>query len=244
MSRLLSRAKEDPNEGARPLPWLTPSVIPEGVTLTWLSAGNTRALRPNKNMSFCPRAIIDGEPQPFVVGLGAKQSYCHNLLLSIANPRVYHIVLQSGSDSSNEFGLYTFPKSVLQQQAAAPGIQWLSPFALPLHPPSGAAAPDAVPARDAIPKNLTLRFGAHRASVYGRSAAAKLAPFAAAAKDPVREAHARAFIQNPIQSKFLDEEFPDYQTPPRRHGHRPNSGHSPGTPSVGSNPNCLGNEVL
>ena len=34
LSRLLSCVKKDPNEGARPLPWLTPSLIPEGVTLT------------------------------------------------------------------------------------------------------------------------------------------------------------------------------------------------------------------
>ena len=72
MRRLLSSAKEDPNKGARPLPWLTPSLILEGSTLTWLSAGNIRTPRPNKNVSFCPGAIIDGEPQPFVVGSGGK----------------------------------------------------------------------------------------------------------------------------------------------------------------------------
>jgi hypothetical protein len=48
LSRLLSSAKEDLNEGARPPPWLTPSLIPEGIALTCLSAGNTRTLRPNK----------------------------------------------------------------------------------------------------------------------------------------------------------------------------------------------------
>jgi hypothetical protein len=48
---------------------------------------------------------------------------------------VYHNVLHSVSDSSKEFGLHTFPKSVLHQLVAAPGIQWLFPFALPLHPP-------------------------------------------------------------------------------------------------------------
>ncbi len=143
------------------------------------------------------------------MGSRAKHSYCHNLLLSIANPRVYHIVLHSGSDSSKEFGLHTFPKSVFQQVAAAPGMLWLSPFALPLHPPSG-PAPDATPARTAIPNNLTLMFGAHRASVYRRFVAAKLAPFTAATKDPVREAHARNSIQKPIQQKIMDEEFPDY----------------------------------
>jgi len=105
--------KEDSNEGLRPLPWLTPPLIPEGVTLTCLSAGNTRTLRTKKNLSFCLGAIIDGEPRPFTVGSGAKQSLSYNLLLSIANPKVYHSVLHSGSDSSKEFGLHTFPKSVL-----------------------------------------------------------------------------------------------------------------------------------
>ncbi len=70
------------------------------------------------------------------MGSGAKQSYlCHNLFLSIANPRVCHNVLHSGSDSTKEFGLHTFPESVLQQLTAAPKIQWLSPFALPFYPP-------------------------------------------------------------------------------------------------------------
>ncbi len=122
---------------------------------------------------------------------------------------MYHTVLHSGSDFSKEYGLRTFPKSVLHQLATAPGIQWLSPFSLPLHPPSGKTQA-ATPTRTAIPKSLTLRFGAHRASVYGSSTAAKLAPFATAAKDPTREAHARDFIQKPVQSKILDEEFPGY----------------------------------
>jgi hypothetical protein len=44
--------------------------------------------------------------------------------------------------------------------------------------------------RVAYPKNLLLGLGAHRASLYGNSATAKNAAFNAAAKDPVREAHA------------------------------------------------------
>ncbi len=110
---------------------------------------------------------------------------------------MYNGVLHSGSNSTKEFGLHTFPKSVLQQLAAAPRIQWLSSFALPLHPPSE-VAPESAPARSAIPKKMTIRFKAHRASVYGSSAVAKLAPFAAADKDPIREAHARDFMQKLI----------------------------------------------
>jgi len=115
MRRLLSSAKEDPNEGARPLNWRTPSLVTEGLTRTWLSAGNTKTLRPNMKLSFCPGAIIDGVPQSFIVGSsGARQTYlCHNILLSIANPRVYHSALHSGTEYSKEYGPHTFPKSVL-----------------------------------------------------------------------------------------------------------------------------------
>jgi len=116
LRRLLTTVKEGVAEGFRPLPWLTPTLVPEGHSLTWTSTGNMRTLPPNKNLSFCPGVIIDGEPQPFVVGTGAKHTHlCQNLLLSIANPRVYRSALHSGSDSHKEFGLYTFPKSVLQQ---------------------------------------------------------------------------------------------------------------------------------
>jgi len=48
--------------------------------------------------------------------------------------------------------------------------------------------------RVAYPKNLSLRFGAHRASVYGSSAAAKNAAFNASTKDLGREAHAMDFV--------------------------------------------------
>ena len=106
--------KEDPAEGTRPVPWLTPTLVPEGHTLTWTFAGNVGTLRPNKNLSFCPGAIVDCEPQSFVVGFRAEHTHlCHNLLLSIANPRVYHSALHSGSTSHKEFGLNTFPKSVM-----------------------------------------------------------------------------------------------------------------------------------
>jgi hypothetical protein len=73
LRRLLSAAKKNNNEGARPLPWLTPSLILEGSTLTWLSSGNTRTPRPNKSLSFCPGAIIIGVLEPFVVGQGPSR---------------------------------------------------------------------------------------------------------------------------------------------------------------------------
>jgi hypothetical protein len=66
--------------------------------------------------------------------------------------------------------------------------------------------------RVAYPKNLSLRFGAHRASVYGSSATAKNAAFNAAAKDPIREAHAMEFMARPVFPQILSEEFADYDT--------------------------------
>jgi hypothetical protein len=120
LRRLLSALKEDSLEGGRPLPWLTPSLLPEGNGLTWTSTGNVKTLRPNRNFSFSPGAIIDGEPQPFVVGAEALHTHlCQNLLLFITNPRVYQSALRSGSDSHKKFGLHTSSKSVLQQLATA-----------------------------------------------------------------------------------------------------------------------------
>jgi hypothetical protein len=123
---------------------------------------------------------------------------------------VYYSALHSGLDSNKEFGLHTFPESVLQQLGTAPGIHWLFSFTLPLRRPSR-DAPEATPSRTAIPKNLTIRLGAHRASVYGSSATVKTAPFAAEAKDPARESHARDFIHKLVQHTIMDEEFLDYQ---------------------------------
>jgi hypothetical protein len=198
LRRLLSTVKEDPAEGARPLPWFTPSLVPEKHTLTLTSSENVRRLYPNRYLSFCQGAIVDGEPQPFVVGVGILPThFCQNLFLSIANPRVYHSALHSGSDSHKKFGLHTFPKSILRQLATALGIQWLSPFTLPLRTPSG-DAPEAAPARTTIPKNLTIRFEAHRASVYGSSAAAKMTPFDIAAYDHVRESHAKDYLHKHV----------------------------------------------
>ena len=132
------------------------------------------------------------------LSLTADTHLCQNLLHSIANPRVYKSVLLSGSYYGKVFGLHTFPRSVLRQLATAPEIQRLPPFTLPLRLPSGDAL-EATPARTTIPKNLTIKFGAYRASVYGSLASAKTMPFATAAKDHVRESHAKNFIHKPAQ---------------------------------------------
>ena len=64
-----------------------------------------------KTISCCPGAIIAGIPHPYVVGPGSEiSSTCRSILVSIANPAVYHKVLHSVSNSNREIGLHVFPK--------------------------------------------------------------------------------------------------------------------------------------
>ena len=86
-------------------------------------------------------------------------------------------------------------------------MKWLAPLQLTSTTTTGATG-----AQPALLKNLAIRLGAHRASIYGASHAAKIAPYTAVAKDPVRESHARDFIANPVHPKILDEEFLEFQT--------------------------------
>ena len=155
LQRLLSTIKEDVSSGIRPLPWIIQSVAGECSTLAWSSYGNTRTLSRNTNLVFCQGSMIDGAAQPIVVGAGAVTSpFCQSILISIANPRVYHSVMYSGSGSSKEFSLHTFPKSVLRQIETALGGQWLSLFLLPLN-----ASREGTTTWLARPKNLAIRFG-------------------------------------------------------------------------------------
>jgi hypothetical protein len=72
--------------------------------------------RHNKTLSFCPVGIIDGMPQPYVVGAREVTSpLCPSLTLTIACPIVFHNALQTSSNSARDFGMHTFPKYFLQQ---------------------------------------------------------------------------------------------------------------------------------
>jgi hypothetical protein len=82
--------------------------------------------------------------------------FCRFIILSIANPRVYHNALHTGSASNKKFGPHTFPKSVLHQLATAIEVQWHVPFLLPTHAASG-----NISSRLAYPKIFTIRFGTH-----------------------------------------------------------------------------------
>ncbi len=101
LQRVLSSFSEDATEGVRPLPWITPSLLEGEDPMPWISSGNTQSIKANKTMSFCPGAIDDGIPKPYVAETGAINSpVCQYIIISIANLRVYHSALHSGSDSN------------------------------------------------------------------------------------------------------------------------------------------------
>jgi hypothetical protein len=60
-------------------------------------------------------------------------------------------------------------------------------------------------------KNLSIRFGAHRASIYGTTKAAKTMGLTTSANDKTRESHAREITGSYPRPAILDEEFPEYQ---------------------------------
>ena len=95
--------------------------------------------------------------------------------------------------------MHILPKSVLRLLETNPEGKWFAPLSFP-----SPSAPRTTCAPPSLPKNLIIRFGAHRALIYGISHAAKTAPFIAAAKDPVWESHARDFIAKPVHQKILD----------------------------------------
>ena len=163
LSRWLLHTPDDPTDGHRPLPWLTPSPTRAKDTISWSSSGHVRTIKHNITLSFCPGAIIDGIPQPFVVGAGEVTSpLCSSLTISIACPRVFHNALHTCSNSARDFGLRTFSKFVLQQLETAEAASKKAPFRSPVPAQVG-----AMPLGPFL-NNLSIRFGAHRASIYGR----------------------------------------------------------------------------
>ena len=58
-----------------------------------------------------------------------------------------------------------------------------------------------------IPKNLSIRFGAHRASIYGSTKAAKTMALTPSANDRTRESHYKEIASSMIRPPILDAEF-------------------------------------
>ncbi len=94
-----------------------------------------RSIRHNTVLSFCPGAVINGKPKTYLVEAGEVTSpHCSSLTLSIAYPRVFHNALHTGSSSARDFGLHTFPKSVLRKLETIKQASWKGSF----RPPSPA----------------------------------------------------------------------------------------------------------
>ena len=76
-------------------------------------------VKTNRTLAFCPRSVLDGVVKPYLVGtIAPNSSLCCSILVSIANPRVFHSALHTGSDTGKEYGLHTFPRSILIQLEA------------------------------------------------------------------------------------------------------------------------------
>ena len=114
---------------------------------------------------------MDGHVRPHLVGAMAPNSpLCRSILVSIADPSVFHSALHICSDTGKELGLHTFPRSILIQLEMNTNAKWLVPFSLP---PAGGAT---IANTWAIPKNFSIRFGAHRDSIYDTSQVSKSGP--------------------------------------------------------------------
>ena len=150
----MRKTPEDDQEGLRPLPWLLPFFTEVAAEIKWVSANNTLIVKANRILAFCPGSVLGSEVKPYLVGaMAPNSSLCLTILVSIANPRVFHSALHTGSDTGKEYGLHTFPRSILRQLAESTTAKWLAPWALPSQ---GGLT---------IPKIFSIRFGAHRDSI-------------------------------------------------------------------------------
>ena len=205
VAALERRVPGDSYETARSLPWLTPSLTERVDVITYKSANNTLTVQTNRSLSFCPGSVLDGVVQPYMVGAMAPNSGLTKMItISITNPRVFHLALHTGSDTGKEYGLHTFPRSILRQLAESPKAKWLVPFTLP---PQGEATSAA---GGAYPKNFSIRFGAHRDSIYN-SEVTKAAPLTPQATAPTRRANAEALTYRHPTPPITEVVFPTYQ---------------------------------
>ena len=63
--------------------------------------------------------MLAGVVKPCLVGAMAPDSaLCRSILVSIANPRVFHSAMHTVSDTGKEYGLHTFPGAILRKLEA------------------------------------------------------------------------------------------------------------------------------
>ncbi len=99
--------------------------------MTWTSSAKALAVTANKTLTFCPGSILNGVVQPFLVGPTLPNSrLCTAIYVSIVNPWVLHLALHTSSDTGKEFGLHTFPRTILRQLEASKDAKWLESFRL------------------------------------------------------------------------------------------------------------------
>ena len=201
------QAQEDDDNGTRGLPWLTPSLTPKDKSLRWTSSANTLVVSAYTSLSFCPGSILNGVVQPFLVGPRLPKSHlCKGIYVSIANSRVFHLALHNGSDTGKEYGLHTFPETVLRQLEACQDATWMEAFRL--IPTSGTFSAGA----GEILKNFSFRFGAHRDFICGTSLGSRVGPLTPFAPVAVRAAQAAALTHRHPRPPILDEAFSAYET--------------------------------
>ncbi len=80
-----------------------------------------------------------------------NSSLCTAIYVSIASPRVFHMALDTGSDTGKEFGLHTFPRTILHQLEASEDATWWESFRLR---PTGGMASSS---EREFPKHFSLR---------------------------------------------------------------------------------------
>jgi hypothetical protein len=148
-----------------------------------------------------------GEVKPYLVGaMPPNFCLCRSILIFIANPRVFHLALHTGSDTGKEYGLHTFPRSILRLLEANALAKWLELFPFPL---SGGATNTNT---GVIPKNFSIRFNAHRDSIYNTSLVNRSGPPTPSASALNRQAHAGALTAHHPCPPILRETFVACQT--------------------------------
>jgi len=142
-------------------------------------------VKTNRTLAFCPRSVLAGVVKPYLVGTMAPNSaLCRSILVSIANPRVFHSALHTGSDTGKEYGLHTFPRAIFRQLEANAEAKWLVPFSLT------SAGGTTSTTTGLIPKIFSIRFGAHRDSIYNTSQVTRSGPLTPTALALTKQAHA------------------------------------------------------
>jgi hypothetical protein len=97
--------------------------------VTWKSASHDLTVKANRTLAFCPGSVLAGVVKPYPVGTMAPNSALYrSILVSIANPRVFHSALHTGSDTGKEYCLHTFPRAILRQLDANTDAKWPVPF--------------------------------------------------------------------------------------------------------------------